>query len=604
MLLHKPGREGLQRRRRLHDERRLHAAPNCDDGNVCTTDGCNPATGCTHTNNTNPCDDGNACTTGDTCSGGTCVGGAAPNCDDGNVCTTDGCNPATGCTHTNNTNPCNDGNPCTTGDACSGGTCVGGPAKNCDDGSKCTIDTCDPTVAGGCLHTGVDCDDHNLCTTDTCNPSTGCVNTDISSSCNDGIACTLDSCDPNTGCVNTDNCPDIDCKVPGSGTCNHTTGQCTYTNSPDGTSCQDTDGDSCTTPACVTGCCNQKASTNTANCPVTNCSIMYPFSSTNPRTNVSFNESEVLRTFSPEGGVLATPGLTIKLWYNDEHALFLGVNKVSVKTSSGTTTTNYIVSPLCATPASGCAVAPPQVGTSALDGDQAGTDTSSCTSFPDLCDRPLYPALFVTDTTGTGTCSGSPPNSPCTTDADCPSGQTCNNLSKAGDWQCEGTASCLSATTKVVTPIIPSAVFGTWKAGSKAVDKTVTPNTVTYTVGSDPSKNNWTLGAGSDPVPFHCSISTGTTCTCPTGVTSCTNLTKCPAIAGKAQTCIQPANEGYGAEARWSVDSLITNGTFQPAHSYRLEFMIHDGDQNKTGGDSGENCVNLRIPGTTTNNCQ
>jgi len=42
----------------------------------------------------------------------------------------------------------------------------------------------------------------------------------------------------------------------------------------------------------------------------------------------------------------------------------------------------------------------------------------------------------------------------------------------------------------------------------------------------------------------------------------------------------------------------------QPGHSYRLEFMIHDGDQNKTGGDSGENCVNLRIPGTTTNNCQ
>ena len=161
-----------------------------------------------------------------------------------------------------------------------------------------------------------------------------------------------------------------------------------------------------------------------------------------------------------------------------------------------------------------------------------------------------------------------------------------------------------SPSTKVITPIIPSAVFGTWKAGSKAVDKTVTPNTVTYTVASDPAKNNWTLGAGSDPVPFHCSISTGTTCTCPTGVTSCTNLTKCPAIAGKAQTCIQPANEGYGAEARWSVDSLITNGTLQPGHSYRLEFMIHDGDQNKTGGDSGENCVNLRIPGTTTNNCQ
>ena len=383
----------------------------CAADTVCTDNFCDPnlldpnhvRKGlCSFTNlDGKACNDGDACTTNDACSGGTCVGGAAPNCDDGNVCTTDGCNPATGCTHTNNTNPCDDGNPCTTGDACSGGACVGGSAKNCDDGSKCTVDTCDPTVAGGCLHTGVDCDDHNLCTTDTCNPSTGCVNTDISSSCNDGIACTLDSCDPTTGCVNTDNCPNIDCKVQGSGICHHDTGLCTYTNSPDNTPCQDTDGDSCTTPACVNGCCNQTASTNTTNCPVTNCSILYPFSSTNPRTNVGFNESEVLRTFSPVGGVLATPGLTIKLWYNDEHAMFLGVNKVTVKTSSGTTTTNYTVSPLCATPASGCAVTPPQVGTSALDGDQAGTDTSSCTSFPDLCDRPLYPALCVTDTTET-----------------------------------------------------------------------------------------------------------------------------------------------------------------------------------------------------------
>src|SRR5207244_4134628 len=114
------------------------APPNCDDGNVCTTDGCNPATGCTHTNNSNPCGDGNACTTNDTCSGGTCVGGAPPNCDDGNVCTTDGCNPAAGCTHTNNPNPCLVGTACTTNDTCSGGTCVGGAPPNCDDGNVCT----------------------------------------------------------------------------------------------------------------------------------------------------------------------------------------------------------------------------------------------------------------------------------------------------------------------------------------------------------------------------------------------------------------------------------------------------------------------------------
>jgi len=43
------------------------------------------------------------------------------------------------------------------------------------------------------------------------------------------------------------------------------------------------------------------------------------------------------------------------------------------------------------------------------------------------------------------------------------------------------------------------------------------------------------------------------------------------------------------------VDDLVGNGTLIAGHSYRLEFMFHDGDQNKTGGDVGENCVNIRI---------
>ena len=66
-------------------------AISCDDANFCSTDSCNPATGCVHANNTASCNDGNACTTADTCSGGACIGGSAPNCDDGNVCTTDSC---------------------------------------------------------------------------------------------------------------------------------------------------------------------------------------------------------------------------------------------------------------------------------------------------------------------------------------------------------------------------------------------------------------------------------------------------------------------------------------------------------------------------------
>jgi hypothetical protein len=75
----------------------------CSDGNICTgaagtgvdqcSDGACVAGGC----NTNSCDDSNACTTNDTCSNCACVGGTPPNCNDGNECTNDSCDPLTGC---------------------------------------------------------------------------------------------------------------------------------------------------------------------------------------------------------------------------------------------------------------------------------------------------------------------------------------------------------------------------------------------------------------------------------------------------------------------------------------------------------------------------
>ena len=46
-------------------------------------------------------------------------------------------------------------------------------------------------------------------------------------------------------------------------------------------------------------------------------------------------------------------------------------------------------------------------------------------------------------------------------------------------------------------------------------------------------------------------------------------------------------NQGYGAECVWSVAQL----GLIPGHSYRLYFMIHDGDQNKVGGDAGQGCT-------------
>jgi len=77
----------------------------------------------------------------------------------------------------------------------------------------------------------------------------------------------------------------------------------------------------------------------------------YPDNSNLPRTGAIFNESGVLRAFSPVSRATTAvgQGLTIKMWYNDEHALTLGVRRVVVKSSSGTTTTNY---PFTATPSS------------------------------------------------------------------------------------------------------------------------------------------------------------------------------------------------------------------------------------------------------------
>ena len=110
------------------------------------------------------CDDGTACTEGDACTDGACVPGTEVDCDDGNPCTTDLCDPKDGCTHAAADGPCDDGDPCTTDDACGEGVC-GGLDLACDDGNPCTGDACDPGT-GACVFepVSVACDDDNACT--------------------------------------------------------------------------------------------------------------------------------------------------------------------------------------------------------------------------------------------------------------------------------------------------------------------------------------------------------------------------------------------------------------------------------------------------------
>ena len=126
----------------------------------------------------------------------------------------------------------------------------------------------------------------------------------------------------------------------------------------------------------------------------------------------------------------------------------------------------------------------------------------------------------------------------------------------AGDWQFGGPG----------TP--PDQVFGTWKAAVSTFDTTVSPNVITVTPDSDPASNGWNLD-GVPPCPGP---------NCPDPVPTPT-----------------PANQGYGAECRWNISSL----GLTPGHHYRLYFIVHDGDQNKTGGDSGQACVFLTMPGSS-----
>ncbi len=179
-------------------------AKNCDDGNPCTTDVCDSGKGCTMISNSENCTDNNVCSEGDQCQGGKCQAGKVKNCDDGNPCTDDACDPVSGCTHGNNAAPCNDKSVCTNGDNCSGSACVPGPSISCDDGNPCTDDSCD--AIKGCQHINNTalCTDNNTCTTgDSCKE--GVCTPSGASQCDDGNPCTTETCDVQKGCQSANN---------------------------------------------------------------------------------------------------------------------------------------------------------------------------------------------------------------------------------------------------------------------------------------------------------------------------------------------------------------------------------------------------------------
>lgn len=245
----------------------------CDDGNPCTTNSCELATGCVHApvDDGAACDDADVCTTAEQCVLGFCIG-LDISCDDGDACTIDLCNPETGCQAEpiGGGAPCEDGNPCTAADSCIDGACVPGPPADCADDNPCTLDLCDadagcvqlPTESPCCQGIASVCDDADPCTTDVCDPLTADCSYELSDAvCDDGSACTVgdacvggsclgaelscddanpcttDACDPSVGCVHAptsgDLCDDgLECStgdVCVSGACTGDTGACACT---------------------------------------------------------------------------------------------------------------------------------------------------------------------------------------------------------------------------------------------------------------------------------------------------------------------------------------------------------------------------------------
>ena len=195
----------------------LPVGQDCDDGNVCTSEGCAAVGGCVSSPSTgNACDDGNPCTTGDVCQTGTCTAGGfaatSQACDDGKFCTgqdhcdglggcqggadpcltaADGCvvgacDPiGSQCKFANKADGagCSDANGCTTADSCLAGICVPGAPVDCSDENEdvCTEGVC--KSLDGANHTclqepkpaGLDCDDGDFCSVaTTCDGAGGC----------------------------------------------------------------------------------------------------------------------------------------------------------------------------------------------------------------------------------------------------------------------------------------------------------------------------------------------------------------------------------------------------------------------------------------------
>ncbi|WP_168210412.1 PKD domain-containing protein [Persicimonas caeni] len=236
------------------------------------------------------CDDGAYCTVGDSCQAGQCTAGAPRQCGaSGGSCRTGVCDEqADSCTGdpVADGTPCNDGQFCTVSDSCSAGTCVGGAPKDCSGaGDQCNDGVCDESnnrCEASPKPDGTTCDDGAFCTvSDTCSSGTcGGSTRDCSGAgdqCNDGTcdeqadSCVPrpvsdgTTCDDGAFCTVSDTCSSGTCGGSAracawagdqcnDGVCDEQAGACVADPVQDGTTCDDgafcTVNDACTAGSC------------------------------------------------------------------------------------------------------------------------------------------------------------------------------------------------------------------------------------------------------------------------------------------------------------------------------------------------------------------
>jgi hypothetical protein len=248
------------------------------------------------------------------------------------------------------------------------------------------------------------------------------------------------------------------------------------------------------------------------------------------------NENTSLITFSPAAPDVATINDRLILWYRDEHPLVLGVGNIEAQILGGTTKV-FDIEPypgLIASFAESVLGQSIKVGAPWKFVDAANIPDPRFDAV-DATGRPMFPSLFITDI-------------------------SFDTNSTAGDFENSG------------VPIPPHEIYGQWKVLTKSVKADGTlekyaQDPLLSGTNSDPPGNLAT--DGSDHV----------------------------SLGGSSNTpVVHPAVpiSGHGnhiTALSWDISKL----SMQTGNTYRVQFIVHDGDPSRAGGDVAEVCGTVQL---------